>query len=118
MITFVHINALVGRVLTSVEHNQEEVVFTCQDGDRFRLYHEQCCCESVTLEGVDGDVEDLIGVPVIRADEVLCEQFDRNGSSQTDTHFLVATNAGRVLFRWEGASNGYYSELVYFSKIE
>ena len=53
---------LKGKILLSVVNNDdEELIFTTDEGTVYKLYHDQCCCESVTIEDIDGDLEDLIG---------------------------------------------------------
>ena len=108
---------LVGCVLASVEdHNHEEIVFTEAGGRRFRLYHSQDCCESVTVEDITGDLEDLTDSPIIMA-----EESSRRGgfdfASVTWTFYRLATVNGYVTIRWFGSSNGYYSERVDFEEM-
>ena len=53
----------------------DAIVFVKEDGDLYVLSHEQDCCESVWVESIDGDLEDLIDNPLIMAEEV-CERID------------------------------------------
>jgi hypothetical protein len=52
------------------ERGSESMTFYATDGRAFKFYHYQGCCESVFIEDVCGDVEDLIGSPLVLAEEV------------------------------------------------
>ena len=72
------INELVGKTLVRVELNdgRDVLEFETSDGNRYQLYHYQDCCESVWLEDVNGDFDDLIGSPLLVADEVTNLEHD------------------------------------------
>lgn len=61
---------LKGLTLTSVVNSGDEIVFFAADGRRFHLYHDQECCESVYVDDVVGDLDFLVGTPILMADEV------------------------------------------------
>ena len=73
-----------------------------------------------------GDIEDLIGSPLLMAEEVTNEQninpagveVPEDQDSFTWTFYKLATIKGYVTIRWYGQSNGYYSESVSFEKIQ
>lgn len=131
-----NVNELVGKVLTNVENKGDELIFTCKNGDVYKLYHSQDCCESVSIDDINGDLNDLIGTPILVADEVNNEQFEKEfaakfkhvegsyykkddeGNYEPDsctwTFYKFATSKGYVDVRWFGESNGYYSEGVDF----
>ena len=73
--------------------------------------HYQDCCEDVSIEEVHGDLQDLVGSPIVQA-ECVSEHNNDEGSSSTWTFYKFATNKGSVVVRWLGSSNGYYSESV------
>lgn len=106
---------LLGRTIIKVEgaeKDSEEILFTLENGDIFRMYHEQDCCEDVRVEDVGGDINDLIGNPILLAEEVTNEGELEWGDTCTWTWYHFATIKGYVTIRWYGESNGYYSESV------
>lgn len=111
---------LVGYTLTqvAVTDADETIVFTLADGRRFKLYHDQDCCEQVRIESIVGDVNDLVGHPLLFADESSENQTDgQYGESCTWTFYRMGTIKGGVVVRWVGSSNGYYSESVNFAEV-
>ena len=121
---------LVGKVLSKIEQNddKDELVFTLDSGEKYKLWHIQDCCELVTIEDISGDLDDLIGIPILLAEEVTNTENppegydqgsskDRYGETFTWTFYKLSTNKGSVTIRWFGTSNGYYSESVDFDKV-
>ena len=115
---YCNVDVLKGKTLVSLEDNGDELVFKTTDGEIYRMYHEQDCCESVRLEDVVGDLQDLVGSEILIAEEVDGESpadFEAY-ESHTWTFYKFATRKGYVDLRWLGQSNGYYSESVSFVK--
>lgn len=116
------IATLKGKTLSSVTGHvgDEEIVFITSTGERYRLYHWQDCCESVFVEDIVGDMQDLVGSEILIAEEVEGEtpaDFDDSYyESYSWTFYKLATIKGYVDIRWFGTSNGYYSEGVSFVK--
>lgn len=122
---------LLGKTLVRVEtagDPKDEVLFVTDAGESFKLYHSQDCCESVEIESVVGDLADLVGSPILRAEEVthenedppevtLSEEDQRYRESFTWTFYKLATIKGSVDIRFYGTSNGYYSESVDFERV-
>jgi hypothetical protein len=118
-------NELLGKTLVGVENkDDEEIVFTTADGEVYKLWHEQDCCEYVCVEDIIGSLDDLVGSPILMAEEI--SDADRPENSDTDedredsetwTFYKLATIKGYVTIRWYGTSNGYYSESVSFTKL-
>lgn len=104
---------MLNKTMASVTEDGDRMVFTDLDGKRYIFYHEQDCCESVSIEEVVGDLSDLVGSPILLAEEV-CESDEAASESGTWTFYKFATNKGFVTVRWYGSSNGYYSETVNF----
>jgi hypothetical protein len=122
---YINFSELLGKTLKSLEMRQGvEIEFTTTDNDIYKLYHEQDCCESVSIEDIEGNLADLVGHPLLQAEEVSDEdyikghKFDYEPESYSWTFYKLATIKGYVTIRWLGQSNGYYSESVSFTKIE
>jgi len=119
----VTIEELIGKTFASVEKiANDELVFTTVEGDQYTLYHAQDCCERVYIESIVGDLSDLVGTPLLRAEEATSEVNPEgvrieDQDSFTWTFYKFATAKGYVDVRWYGESNGYYSESVHFEKI-
>lgn len=111
----VGIEQMVGKVFTSVSGGvgDQELVFE-NDTERFVFFHSQDCCECVDINDIVGDLQDLVGEPLLIAEEVsgATEPDVEHYESYTYTFYKFATRKGYVDVRWLGESNGYYSESV------
>jgi hypothetical protein len=112
------IEDMIGKVFTSVKNvDGTELVFE-NDQERFVFFHSQDCCEHVRIEDIVGDLADLEGVELLKAEEThnlfdMIKSIDQElGESGTWTYYKFATRKGYVDVRWLGESNGYYSESV------
>ena len=123
---YLNISALVGKTLTGIERRgDDELIFTTSEGERFSMQHLQGCCECVTIEDINGDLDDLIGSPIVTAEESTNSESDPDGytggrhaaDSFTWTFYRIATAKGWVIIRWLGESNGYYGEEVDFLRL-
>lgn len=118
------INEMVGQVFTLVSGSVggDMLTFTKEDGTQYNFYHDQACCEQVYIESIVGDLEDLIGEPLLVAEESTSEDNPAGVTMEyqdsfTWTFYKFATRKGYVDIRWYGESNGYYSESVYLEKV-
>ena len=116
--TEVNFNALIGKTLTEIEVNagKDNITFRCDDGTIFNMFHEQDCCENVTVDDICGALVDILGSPIIMADESTSYENPKSDydNSFTWTFYKLATIKGYVTIKWYGESNGYYSEDVSF----
>lgn len=118
-----NISLLSGKVITRIEYAENcsyEVEFTCSDGEKFRLYHMQDCCEHVRVFKVDGNVNSVLNSRVLSATKtdsvegmgITYQPYD----SYTWSVFTIITAKGYLRIIWLGESNGYYSEKVHFQR--
>lgn len=114
---------IIGKTMSSVVMPDiDSIQFVATDGSRYQMVHHGICCEHVTIEDVVGDLTDLVGSPILMADEEtnsddLPSQSDPRPESYTWTYYKFATIKGYVTVRWYGSSNGYYSEQATFEEI-
>lgn len=110
------ISMLIGRTISTIYEDGSKIEIECDDGERFRFIHDQDCCESVYIESIEGDLQSLIGNPILVAEERSCDNpaLSDYDDSYTWTFYVLATIKGHVDIRWYGTSNGYYSESVDF----
>lgn len=118
----VEFNVLKGKVLTKIENkNNKELWFYTSDNEIYLMYHEQDYSESVFIEDICGDLNDLIDSPILMAEEITNvdeEPLSDHEYRWTWTFYKLATIKGSVTIRWFGTSNGYYSESVDFVRID
>lgn len=117
----VEFSHILGKTITKIEGGvgHDFIKFYTTDGD-YEMFHSQDCCENVYVEDVTGDLEDLIGNPILLAEESTSNENPEGikldyQNSFTWTFYKLATIKGYVDIRWYGESNGYYSESVDFA---
>ncbi len=131
-------NELEGKTLFEIIQNgdNDELIFVTTEGEKYKIYHRQDCCENVSIDDIVGDLSDLIGSPILRAskdsnndpNEKQLARIEREKLEQGEDYYLwedsftwtfynISTIKGHVTIRWYGSSNGYYSESVDFEKI-
>ena len=105
------LNFFLGHTLSAIEGakvDNDVIVFTRDDGEHVKMYHEQDCCENVYVEDITGDISDLLGTLILAA-YVTTEERDDAYTLWTFYHFR--TKKGDVCIRWCGESE-YYSVRV------
>lgn len=116
------IKELIGKTLSKIDKTDDRIEFFTSLGEVYVMYHSQDCCEYVRIEDIIGDLNDLVGNPILLAEEATSrehpENFIKEDESFTWTFYKLATIKGYVTIRWYGESNGYYSESVDFDKRE
>lgn len=123
------IRNLLGKTIEriDVDKDRTQIIFSTED-KQYKMWHAQDCCESVYIEDIVGDLEDLIGNPITLAEEMSNSSNDESllvvpppdegyEESYTWTFYKLATIKGYVDFRWFGSSNGYYSEAVSMCEV-
>ena len=100
-----------GRTIKEIYVDNWRLMFKLENDEVFLFYHDQECCENVIIDQIDGDLDDLIGNPLLMAEETI-QEGDTDWGTQTWTFYRFATIKGYVTVKWHGESNGYYSESV------
>jgi hypothetical protein len=113
---------LIGKTITKItggKPSDDIVTFETSDGSIYKMLHYQDCCESVLIDDVVGDLEDLLNTPILSASEDVNPDEKKDcecAESCTWTFYNIGTIKGFVTIKWFGTSNGYYSEGVSFFK--
>ena len=120
---YLNVSEMVGKTVVGIDNLRNELRFHMEDGSYYRMYHFRDCCEYVSIEDIAGDLDDLVGSPLVRAEERTSKDFDTGSNtlaalaaprddSYLWTFYEFATVKGSVTVRWYGESNGYYSVSV------
>lgn len=125
-----NLDELVGKVFTDVSTADNDALYFQNAESVYKLYHAQDCCESVTIEDICGDLTDLIGTPIMVADQVsnlsdeeidvLTDHYhgaDHSYEAYQWSFYRFRTIKGTVTVRFYGTSNGYYSTGVDFVEL-
>lgn len=114
----VTIKDLIGKTLKDVRITDENRMmhFLCDNGEAYLMYHSQDCCEDVYISDINGNLENLIGTPILKFEERIEEGTPEKQESATWTFYTIVTAKGYVDIRWVGESSGDYSEKVDFDE--
>lgn len=119
----------IGKTLTSVnvikEDHYDRIIFTFEDNtEKYEMFHYQDCCEHVYIEDICGDLNNLVGSPLLMAEVVYKREEETEEADDYDhepgetwTFYKFATIKGYVTIRWYGSSNGYYCEVATIEKM-
>lgn len=119
------IDIFIGKIITKIDiedicHDpknssdiQKTIIFTFDSGHIVYMFHQEDCCSIADIKDIVGDLEDLIGTPILEAECVKSHnEVELGGDSETWTFYKFATIKGSVTIDWLGESNGYYNEEV------
>lgn len=107
------LSVMVGKTFTEIvvdETEQDFILFKNEDYT-FEMTHQQDCCESVWLESIDQDIQNLVGQEILEFTERI-EQGDVDYGTYTWTFYHIKTARDTFVLHWKGESNGYYGESV------
>jgi len=114
-----------GKTITAISQiGGDRIEITTEDGKRYAMLHDQDCCESVTIHDIEGDLQSLVGSPLVVAREEADSEWPADvdkpeyTESFTWTRYFFATRNATVRIRWHGESNGYYSESVQIEELD
>lgn len=67
---------LLGKVLTKIDGDVGDgtMQFHTNDGEVYQMHYYEDCCATCTVEEIHGDLSDLIGSPILQAEEVISEE--------------------------------------------
>lgn len=106
------IEKMIGLIPNTIQSTGDEMKFFFTNGEMVRFYHYQDCCENVSIDEIEGSLNDLLNHPLIMAEETWNTGTEDGYDSFTWTFYKFATIKGYVTVKWYGTSNGYYSEGV------
>jgi hypothetical protein len=111
------ISELKGKTLSKIIQTEDRIEFYTKKGEAYVMYHCRDCCETVTIEDIDGDLQDLIGSKILNAYVETNSGTNEGDDSFTWTFYRISNRKVTITIRWYGTSNGYYSESVDFEKM-
>jgi hypothetical protein len=124
MNTTVNFSDLIGKTIIEINGviGEESLSIKCDDNTEYVMLHHDDCCESVSIDDIVGDLNDLLNSPILIASEdtdiETLKEKEYPDESFTWTFYNLATIKGHVTIKWYGCSNGYYSERVDFEQIK
>jgi hypothetical protein len=104
--------------INGLETGSDVVTIHTNDGT-YTLFHRQDCCESVSVNRIDGNSDGVLNSVVVLAEEDNTSNPDWTGYSESytwTTFHIVTANGNSLKIYWLGESNGWYSESVSVTK--
>lgn len=123
MVEYDEIGCFIGKTLVSAVRgtdkydDDDQIVFEFSDGSKYKMYHYQSCCESVSIEDIDGDLSDIIGLPLTTAESAY-KEGEADYGDETWTFYRLGTEKAMIVIRWFGSSNGYYGTSAEIEEIK
>lgn len=114
---------LIGKTLTAIKVDEKYaawILFVVSEDEKYLLHNDEADCNDVqvTIDDINGDINDLVGSPLTMAESVSNEAFEKTQDAEgTWTFYRFATIKGYVDIRWFGTFNGYYSETVTLERL-
>ena len=68
------ITDFIGKTLIEIVNNNEEVIFTFSDKTKYKMYHQQDCCETVYLEEEIGITFSIQKLLLLRKTQIVMKQ--------------------------------------------
>lgn len=115
-------SVLKGLVLESFEEARGPDEIRIQaSGKKFRMFHDQDCCETVDIESIhfvpESGKAKMIGETILDAVEYTMLDKRSDEGEGTYTYYTLRTDSVTITIRWWGTSNGYYSEEADFCRV-
>jgi hypothetical protein len=88
------ISILLGKTISEILKLEDEIVFITYEGKKYKMFHNQDYDESVSIEDINGDLEDLLNSPITLAEETnnsKYEEIDDRNQRQTWHFYKLAT---------------------------
>src|ERR1700744_375770 len=96
----VEFKILEGKILHRISNNGDEILFFTGE-EQFKMYHLQDRYESVTVEDIRGDINDLIGSPILLAEEVSSSEPLPEVQAQRNKEKVEAEATGKYYYGHE-----------------
>ena len=126
---YTELDELVGKTIKEISRNKkgedDRIFVQTTDGKTYAMFLSQDCCESVSIYDIKGELESLIGSPLTIVEQKTSEKWPKDVAAHeytpesfTWTWFTLKTaKSKKVIIRWLGESNGWYSEGVNFEEL-